>query len=272
MGTRFELLAHHGDAVQARAAAEAAFEEVLRLHVLWSPFEKSSTIAHVNAGGGRAVRVDRDTLELLVAARGFWRDTGGRFDPTIGGLMRWLGFRGGIGGRVRGEARPIVGMQHVEIDERSGTVTAPGIELDAGSIAKGAALDAAGCILRDAGICSALLHAGTSSVLAIGSPPEMPDGWRVRVGGHAGAPEVVLRDESLSVSAPSGRVIETEDGEVGHVLDPRTGEPASGSKLAAVICASAMAADAWSTACLIGGVHPPANIARWAYVLPAFAG
>lgn len=269
MGTRFEMAIYHADATAARAAAEAAFDEVLRLHALWSPFENSSTIARVNSSAGSATRVDRYTLDLLLAARRLWRDTGGRFDPTVGALMRWWGFRGEDSGRVRGEPRPGVGMHLVEIDEAAATVRLrhPDIRLDLGSIGKGAALDAAGRILRDAGIESALLHAGTSSILAIGTPPGSGEGWRVRVGDHAHAPEVVLRDDSLSVSEAFGRELELDGQSVGHVLDPRTGEPARGARLAAVVCPDATSADAWSTALLVDSDGPGEDVARWAYVV-----
>lgn len=271
MGTRFEMVVRHADATLARAAAEQALDEVLRLHALWSPFEHSSTIARVNASGASATRVDRDTLDLLLAARRLCHDTSGRFDPTVGALMHWWGFRGGTSGREQGEPKPAIGMRHVEINEAAATVRLchPEIRLDLGSIGKGAAMDAAGKILRDAGIEAALLHAGTSSVLAIGTPPGSAQGWRIRVGNHAHAPEIVLQDESLSVSEASGRVVQVDGQPVGHVLDPRTGEPTHGARLAAVICPDATSADAWSTALLVDPDKPGEDVARWAYVVPS---
>jgi FAD:protein FMN transferase len=269
---------HHENAAHAKAAAEAACDEVARLHQLWSPYEKSSTIAHMNAAQGRAVRVDADTLGLLVSCRRLWEETKGLFDPTVGALMKWWGFRGEpeLSGRALGAPRPAWGMGHVEIDEAAGTVrlALPSIELDLGAIGKGAALDAAGRVLREAGIESALLHAGTSSVLAIGTPPGNPQGWRVRVGDRADSPEVVLRDESLSVSSMTGQTVASSDGEVSHVLDPRTGAPMTRTvpvgknpaALAAVVCHDGVTAEAWSTAALITGEPPPRSIARWARV------
>jgi len=265
MGTRFEVVAHHPDVAHARAACEAAMEEVLRLHALWSPFERASTIARLNrAPIGVAQRVDRDTLDLLVGCRRMWEATGELFDPTVGALMSWWGFRGEGSGRERGEIKPAWGMELIGIDRPGMAVWRldQSITLDLGAIGKGAALDAAGVILREAGIESALIHAGTSSVLAIGSPPEAVEGWRVRVGEDG--PTVTLKDESLSVSEVGGRVVSVDGREIGHVLDPRTGEPVKGRTLAAVVCERAMDADAWSTAMLVGG---EASGVRWAYVV-----
>lgn len=111
-------------------------------------------------------------------------------------------------------------------------------------------------MLRSSGVSSALLHGGTSTVVALGAPPGEP-GWRVAVEtapGSGPAPVAVLRDAALSVSAPHGRTL--ADGS-GHVLDPRTGAPAEGPGVAAVIASSARWADAWSTALLVLGALPP---------------
>jgi thiamine biosynthesis lipoprotein len=63
---------------------------------------------------------------------------------------------------------------------------------------------------------------------------------------------VVLRDRALATSAPLGTVFD-EAGQIGHILDPRTGLPAAaGWKQISVTAPSAAVADACSTAfCLM---------------------
>ncbi len=255
MGTRFECVlgGEPGQEAFLRAAGEEALGEVLRLHALWSPFERSSAIARVNADAANgAVRVDAETFELLASAAGIHRASGGAFDPTLGALMRHLGFRG-----KPSDSRaplPSVGMEHVHLDAASLTVRlgVAGLELDVGAIAKGAAIDAAAGVLRDQGVPCALLHGGTSSVLAIGAPPGQP-AWRVRLGATPGDPVALLRDNALSVSAPAGRTLERDGRSLGHVIDPRTREPIAGFRAAAVVHSLAREADAWSTALLVSG-------------------
>src|SRR5439155_4204671 len=160
------------------------------------------------------------------------------------------------------QARDNVGMDKVFLDEESYTVkfAQPGMMLDLGAIGKGYAIERAVEILREAGVTSALLHGGTSTVYALGHPPDA-EHWKVAVENpppSAGAtpfsgPLVLLKDEAVSVSAIWGRSFEVEGKLFGHVLDPRTGWPAAGAVLAAVILPSATETDALSTALLTLG-------------------
>lgn len=125
-----------------------------------------------------------------------------------------------------------------------------GAEIDLGAIAKGAALDAARETFVEAGIDSALLHGGGSSIIAIGAPTD-EDAWVVRLGEADGAPSVRLRDQSLSYSAAR------RDG-VEHVMDPRSGRHARSCDASACIGESAMETDAWATALLVLGERPEA--------------
>ncbi len=149
-------------------------------------------------------------------------------------------------------------MDLIELTDRPPTVRfrRSGVSIDLGSIAKGAALDAAAATLRECGVRSALIHGGTSSVVAIGAPPGR-DAWPVAIEqGRAQPTTVHLRDTCLSVSAPRGRTIATDRGPAGHIIDPRTGEPAARVGTAAVIHPRGALADAWSTALVVLGDRP----------------
>ena len=66
----------------------------------------------------------------------------------------------------------------------------------------------------------------------------------------------------MSVSAIWGRSFEKEGQIFGHVLDPRTGNPAARAVLAAVILPSATETDALSTALLTLGAEGHDKIAK----------
>ena len=103
-------------------------------------------------------------------------------------------------------------------------------------------------------VLSALVHGGTSTAYAIG---RQPDGaaWKVAVTSPANEERplavVELENESLSVSARWGRSFAANGVTYGHVIDARTGAPAEGALLSAVILPGATESDALSTALLI---------------------
>lgn len=262
MGTRFELALHGGDAVRLRAAGEAALGLIGEWDRRCSWFSPASLLSHVNrCAPASPVAIDQEFFELLRLCRDVWVGSGGAFDITIAPLMAAWGFRGRAFGGPEAVAatRELVGTQHVLLTDRPPSVSyaRPGVSMDLGSVAKGAALDAAAALLRDCGVQSALIHGGTSSVVAIGSPPGR-ESWAVAIEtASAARPVFHLRDSALSVSAPRGRMAITPQGPVGHVLDPRTGAPVQRLGTACVVHQSAAFADAWSTALLVLGERPP---------------
>ena len=168
------------------------------------------------------------------------------------------------------EAKAKVGMHLVELCRDDFTVrfAREGVMLDLGAVGKGYAIERAAELLRESGVRSGLLHGGTSTVYGIGHPPE-EEYWEVALpnpsdpvdesvqtkagAASPGKVRVLLRDESLSVSAVWGRSFQVAEKTFGHVIDPRTGSPASNAVLAAVVLPSATETDALSTALLTLG-------------------
>ena len=254
MATRFELVLEGDSEVVLIAVAEEALEEIRLAEEAWSLFRPGSLLSKVNREAARRpVSLDEATFSLFREALEVSRSSGGAFDPTVAPLMRVHGFHPGAPGET-----PRWGAEKVLLDEASRSVrfTEPGVALDLGGIAKGYALDLAAELLREHGIERALLHGGTSSVIALGAPPDQA-GWRVALGPESEAPVAVLRDAALAVSAPHGRTVLIEGEPRGHVLDPESGEPARGVRLAAVIALAAGLADALSTALCAGGGREP---------------
>lgn len=285
MATRFELLLHGGEEAALRAAGEEALDEVGRLADDLSYFCATSQVFRINQEAAkRPVRVAPWLFRLLQRARRLSEETDGTFDITVAPLMRCWGFYTHEGRVPEPEAlaraRACVGMSLVELNEADLTVrfTREGVQVDLGSIGKGYAVERVGELLRESGVTSALLHGGTSTVLAIGAPPDA-DGWKIGIeqpasaAGEASNPKlqvpnpndagflevsppmatVLLRDESLSVSAVWGKSFTTAEKTYGHVIDPRTGQPTVGALLSAVVLPSATESDALSTMLLTLG-------------------
>ena len=262
MATRFEIVLHGANPVSLRAAGEEALDEIKRLENQLSLFKSSSEIARLNSRAAReAVCVTPTLFALLEHAKKLSGETGGAFDITIAPLMKCWGLMQREGKipspEELAEACSKIGMHLVHLNRADFAVRfeREGVMLDLGAIGKGYAIERAAELLREAGVTSALLHGGTSTVQAIGHPPDS-EFWKVAIE----QPEkkdllatVPLKDESLSVSAVWGKSFEAEGKTFGHVIDPRCGRPVSSALLAAVVLPSATETDALSTAFLILG-------------------
>jgi thiamine biosynthesis lipoprotein len=275
MATRFEIVVHGESEPALRAAAEAALEEVARIEAQLSLYKPESEVADLNRRAAREwVRVGADLFRLLGLAHKLSAETDGAFDLTIAPLVRCWGFMGSSGKKPSklavSEARQLVGMSLVELDEQKCAVrfARDGVMLDFGAIGKGYAIDAAVDVLREAGVTSAIVHGGTSTVYGLGKPPN-ESAWKIAIEGppNEGTTEaaplsvVELRDEALSVSAVWGKSFTRGGKTYGHIIDPRTGDPADAADLAAVALRSATETDALSTALLTLGLEGHERIA-----------
>lgn len=261
MGTRFEIVLAGDDETRLRAIGEEAIEVIEDWHRRLSLFDKGSLVSHMNrCASDRPVRVDDEMFELLAACAEVHTASGGAFDISVAPLMRHWGFHPDVGNPEPGGNH--VGAEHLELDHEARTIRfrRPGMSIDLGGIGKGHALDAAAAVLREHGVERALLHGGTSTIVAIGSPPgDEPSasaGWRIAISRDGESPTVRLCDTALSVSAPHGRTIDAGGAQLGHVINPATKSPATGVALAAAVGPSARLTDAWSTALLVLGSHP----------------
>jgi FAD:protein FMN transferase len=272
MRTRFEIaIADKGDAGDLRAAAEGALDEIERVEMQLSAYNPDAELYRLNQRAAQeAVVVEPRLFAFLKLARELSERTGGAFDPTVGPLMKAWRLTGtpdaentAPAPEILAAARECVGFSRVvELDEIACSVrfSRAGVWIDPGAIGKGYALDRAADLLREAGIQNALLHGGTSSVIALGTPPN-ESGWKVVVrhplkkGEHL--VESLMSNTILSVSAIHGKTVQVGGKSIGHVIDPRNGLPVESNLMAVAVTplswSSAAEADAFSTAVLVAG-------------------
>jgi thiamine biosynthesis lipoprotein len=262
MACRFEVTLVSEDARHV-PAARVALDAVDAIEKALTVFRDSSELAQVNRGASSGpVRVSPGLLALLGRCQALHAATGGAFDPTSTPLSREWGFLAREGRQPSPEeieaSRARVGMERVVLDPERLTVafTAPGVELNMGSIGKGWALDRIQAGLRAAGVGRALVSAGGSSFLGWGGDP-----WPVALSpGGARRADLWLHQASLGTSGVGEQHFEVDGRRFGHVIDPRTGRPAEGVLSASVLTDDATTADALATALLVGG---PALARAW---------
>lgn len=251
MATSFEVIIAESaevNALYAAQAAEAVFEEILRLEDELSRFRHGSYIWQLNQlSVGQSLNVSLATWDCLSLAKTMFEESDGAFDITIGPLMHLWRTEDGSLREPDPErlalARASIGSQLFDLDETNLTVTlkADHMVFDLGAVGKGYALDQAASILDQWGVGNALLNAGDSTLLALGQPPG-EDAWGVTLAD--GAQAMTLKNRALS---GSGFMVKGA-----HIMNPRTLRPvAIQAQRSYALAPSAALSDALSTAFMV---------------------
>ncbi|MEM6911797.1 MAG: FAD:protein FMN transferase [Verrucomicrobiota bacterium] len=248
MNTEFELLLGCEDRELAESASRAAFEELDELEGELSRFRPGSDIWRLNqAAAGEPISLGLAAWDCLGLARDVFEATAGAFDVSVGPLFAL--WREESGRPKKSEVAAVLarcGLDKLVFDESRLTVTpsTDGMRFDLGGVGKGYALDQVAISLRQEwGLSSALLNAGSSTVLAFG-PYENQAGWPIDAGPH----EIRLDGNALGCSGTEVKGA--------HILDPRSGQPIrADARNIWVLAPNASLADALSTACML--LSPP---------------
>ncbi len=266
MACQFEVYLNAARPGWETEAAVTALDMVTALEEQLSAYRYDSEICRLNATAYlRPQEVEPRLYELLELSLQLYHDTQGAFDITAGPLSKVWGFFDRAGKVPRDEdleqARRLVGSYQVQLDPQRRTLLLQqeGVELNLGSIGKGYALDRCREVMAEAGVADFLVHGGTSSVLAQGRRQDSTqrEGWEVGVP-HPLRPDrrigtVHLQNEALGTSGAEFQAFVHEGKRYGHVLDPRTGRPATEVLSATVIAPTGALADALATASYVMG-------------------
>ena len=242
--------------------ATAALDEGDRLEEIMTIFRETSELTGINRNAhAQPVTAGPELFAVLSTAAELHESTEGAFDVTSTPLSRCWGFlrrEGRLPTEAEiEEARSSVGMHLVELDARARSVyfRRQGVALNLGSIGKGFALDRMGHFLRARGVRQSLLSAGSSSILAMAGTARP---WEIDLKSITSGDRLArltVSNGAVGTSGAGEQFFEVEGVRYGHVLDPRTGRPASGVLSASVIASTGAVADALSTAFMIGGAE-----------------
>ena len=269
MACQFELHIQAGQYAQAEEAALAGLDRIEQLEAQLTVYRETSEIMKINRlAEHSAVEVESRLFDLLMLSRRLHEATEGAFDVTSGPLTKVWGFyrrQGGVPDEdALAAALKSVGSDHLELNLEQRTVRfgVPGMELNLGSIGKGYALDRALEVMLEFGVQHFLWHGGQSSVLARGTQATRPQdepGWIVGVRDplrpERRLAEIRLHDQALATSGSGVQFFRHQGARFGHILDPRSGWPASGVLSATAVAPTAAEADALATAFYILGVE-----------------
>ncbi len=263
MGTEVGIQVFTDDEEGADRAIAAAFEEITRLENLMTTWKPDSEVSRINAAAGdHPVAVSDDTLEVIEMAQRSSALSGGAFDITFYALHGLWKFDEDMEKKLPDRAEvlrrlKLVDYRQLQVDHAKKTVflTKKGMGIGLGGIAKGYAVDRAVAVLRKAGFVNAIVQAG-GDLMCAGSKNGQPwtAGIRDPRGGRGDVFAMLqLIDHAFSTAGDYERFYFIGKKRYHHIIDPKTGFPATRSRSVTIYAPTALLADALDDAVFIMG-------------------
>ncbi len=256
LGTEVRITALHASPTVAERAIEAAFDELSLVESLMSIYRPDSQISELNTTGSLS-SPHPYVLDVLRHAQQVSALSRGAFDVTVQPLWEVFAAAGKANQAPSDSdvaaARAKVNWRHLQVNENQVQLAQPEMQITLNGIAQGFAADRLVATLRAGGIEHALIDAGEMQPLGH-SPRGNP--WRVGIQ-HPRRP-----DAYIALAELNGRALATSgdyatpfsrDRRHHHIFDPSTGYSPAELASVSIVAPTAMAADAFSTACFVLG-------------------
>ncbi len=226
----------------------------------FSKYIESSEIYEINENAGHFVAVSKETYDVLKRSVQLAEITGGAFDPTVGKIVDAWDFTNEPDVPAEDEILKLiqgVGYDKIEFDEDSLSVKiAQNQTIDLGAVIKGYAGDELLNYYLEQDVPGGLLNLG-GNMSAFGDKQGEP--FVVGIRDPLGEASeyfctAELTDVSLVTSGAYERFFEQDGIVYHHIIDPKTGYPASSDILSvSILSEDGMLADALSTAVFVLG-------------------
>lgn len=262
MGSAFEITVVGDDANQANKHIDAAVAEIKRIENLISSWDKGSETSAINRNAGlKAIRVKKELFQLIERAKGISKLTDGAFDISYAAVDGIWKFDGSM--KQMPSAKEIkstvamVGAKHIELDAKNSAVflKKKGMKIGFGAIGKGYAADKAKALLQEQGVTAGIINA-SGDMSAWGSKPS-GEPWRVAISNPMNKNKVFalmpLQNRAVVTSGDYEKYVRFNGVRYAHIIDPRTGYPATGLISVTVFAPKAELADALATAVFVMG-------------------
>jgi thiamine biosynthesis lipoprotein len=265
MGTSVTFVTFTNDKVDeagARALFSKALDEIKRLEALLSEWRDDSDIGKLNKAEGEWIALSPETVEVIQKAINAGKLSDGTFDITFHALGELWKFGDARDPQPKvpkksdvQSKKKLVDFEKIEIDAQKVRL-GKGQKVGLGGIAKGYIVDKAARILKDGGLGAFLVQAG-GDLYGAG---KKPDGsrWVSGIQDPRGTPGkffgvIELEDHAFSTAGDYARAYVVDGRRYHHIIDPRTGFPATACRSVTVWAPDALTADTIDDAVFILG-------------------
>ncbi len=240
---------------------EQAFSNVDNTWHAWQP----STLTKINdaISTGKSIAVSNDMAHIINLATTMANSSQHLFNPAAGKLFELWGFHQDdwfvsrpppTENDINDWLLAAPTMNDIRIKNGQLTTSNTMVKLGFGGFAKGVAVDTAITALKQQGITDAIVNIG-GDLRVIGSHGKRSWVIGIRHPRQNGiiASIALQNDESAFTSGDYERFFQYEDQRYAHIIDPRTGYPASQATSVTVLHSNASIADAAATALFVAG-------------------
>jgi thiamine biosynthesis lipoprotein len=263
-GTMVDLSLQGVDQKKADEVTAIIEEDFRIMHHSWHAWDPGP-LGRVNRliPSGKPFSVPPSVLPLIKIGTELAEQSGNRFNPSIGKLISLWGFHSSDPSGWQPPSEEAV-QKLLQANPRMTDLTFngvmmqssnPTVDLDFGAFGKGYGIDLAMEHIKELGISNAILNAG-GDLRAIGNRGNHQP-WRIAIRNPDGDnPLALLKvegDESVFTSGDYERKYNHQGKHYHHIIDPRSGYPAEGTRSVTVLHNDATRADAAATALFVAG-------------------
>lgn len=264
LGSPFEIKVVASDSIKGNQFLELAISEVKRVENLISDWIPTSQISNVNKNAGIApIKVDNEVFELVERAVKISKLTSGAFDISYASMDRIWKFDGSMKEMPTAEAIKNsvakVGYQNIILNKNESSIFLKneGMKLGLGGIGQGYIADKIKALLQENGCSSGLVNV-SGDINTWGKQPNgMP--WTVGIINPMNKNKVFatfpLDDSAVETSGSYEKYVTFNGKRYSHIIDPRTGYPASGIISVSVFAKQTELADALATGIFVLGIE-----------------
>jgi len=262
MGGRFDITIVAIDSVTAERNIAIVINEISRIEELISDWKPTSQISEVNRNAGvRAVKVDREVIELTKRALKFSQLTHGAFDISFAAMDRIWKFDGSMHEMPSPEAikRSVekVGYHNIILDTIASTIflSLPGMKIGFGALGEGYAADRCRDMMTACGIKAGIINASGDMSTWGYQPNGSP--WIIGITNPLHNDKlfttIPMENESVTTSGSYEKFVVLNGKRYSHIINPATGYPATGLCSVTVFGPSAETANGFSTSLMVLG-------------------
>ncbi|RRJ93188.1 FAD:protein FMN transferase [Paenimyroides tangerinum] len=264
MGSSFDVSIVAENEALAENYIQQVFEEVIRIDLLISDWKPNSQISEVNKNAGiKPVKVDKEVFDLTKRALQFSEITNGAFDITVASMDKIWSFDGLMDELPTKEAiqKSIenVGYKNVILNESESTIflSKKGMKIGFGATGKGYAADKGRELMLKLGIKGGIVNA-SGDLASWGRQPDRKSwliGLRDPFKNGAILRTFPVRNAAMCTSGDYQKFALIDGIRYSHIINLKTGIPATGLTSVTVLGPEAETANAFSTSIMVLGAE-----------------